>query len=66
LSKIDKISPKATATKRELICISPGVYYLCGVFFPAFDIAFGSCITKKPYFGTLKMEKALFVGRNKN
>jgi hypothetical protein len=27
---------------------------------------FGSCFTKKPYFGTLKMEKALFVGRKEN
>jgi hypothetical protein len=27
---------------------------------------FGSCFTKKPNFGTPKMEKALFVVRNKN
>jgi hypothetical protein len=27
---------------------------------------FGSRFTKKPDFGTLKMEKALFMGRNKN
>jgi hypothetical protein len=27
---------------------------------------FGSCFTKKPYFGTLKKEKALFMGRNEN
>jgi hypothetical protein len=27
---------------------------------------FRSRFTKKPYFGTLKIEKALFVGRNEN
>jgi hypothetical protein len=27
---------------------------------------FGSCFIKKPDFGTLKMEKALFIVRNKN
>jgi hypothetical protein len=31
LWKIQKIPPKGTATKRELICVSQGVYYLCGV-----------------------------------
>jgi hypothetical protein len=66
LHKIQKIPPKATATKRELICVSQVVYYLCGVFSPAFDFAFGSCFTKKPNFGTLKMEKAFFIVRNEN
>jgi hypothetical protein len=28
------------ATKRELICVSQMVYYLCGVFSPAFDFTF--------------------------
>jgi hypothetical protein len=40
LHKIQKIPPKAAATKRELIYVFQVVYYLCGVFFPAFDFAF--------------------------
>jgi hypothetical protein len=40
LHKIQKIPPKAAATKQELICVSQVVYYLCGVFSPAFDFAF--------------------------
>jgi hypothetical protein len=40
LHKIQKIPPKATAAKRELICVSQMVYYFCGVFSPAFDFAF--------------------------
>jgi hypothetical protein len=40
------------------------IYVVC---FPQFSISrFGSCFTKKQYFGTLKMEKALFVGRKEN
>jgi hypothetical protein len=35
--------------------------------FPQLSISrFGSCFTKKPVFGTQKMEKALFVVRNEN
>jgi hypothetical protein len=33
LRKIQNIPPKAAAPKRELICISQVVYYLCGLFF---------------------------------
>jgi hypothetical protein len=40
LNKIQKMPLKAAATKRELICVSQVVYYLCGVFSPAFDFAF--------------------------
>jgi hypothetical protein len=40
LHKIQKIYLKAAATKRELICVSQVVYYLCGVFSLAFDFAF--------------------------
>jgi hypothetical protein len=40
LHKIQKIPPKAAATKQELICVSQVVNYLCGVFSPAFDFAF--------------------------
>jgi hypothetical protein len=40
LHKIEKIPPKAAATKRELICRSQVVYYLCVVFSPAFDFVF--------------------------
>jgi hypothetical protein len=37
-----------------------------GCFFQHSISRFGSCFTKKPDFGTLKMEKALFIVRNKN
>jgi hypothetical protein len=40
LHKIQKLPPKAAAIKRELICVSQVVYYLHGVFFPAFDFVF--------------------------
>jgi hypothetical protein len=40
LHKIQQIPTKAAATKWELIWVSQVVYYLCGVFFPAFDFAF--------------------------
>jgi hypothetical protein len=40
MRKIQKIPSKAAATKQELICISQVVYYLCGVFFLAFDPMF--------------------------
>jgi hypothetical protein len=40
LHKIQKIPLKAAATKRELICVSQVVYYLCGVFSSPFDFAF--------------------------
>jgi hypothetical protein len=40
LHKIQKIPPKAAARKQDLICVSQVVYYLCGVFSPAFDFAF--------------------------
>jgi hypothetical protein len=40
------------------------IYVVC---FSQFLIShFGSCFTKNHYFGTLKMEKALFVGRKEN
>jgi hypothetical protein len=37
-----------------------------GCFFQLLISRFGSCFTKKPDFGTLKMEKALFMVRNEN
>jgi hypothetical protein len=40
LHKIQKIPPKAAATKQELICVLQVIYYLCGVFSPAFDFTF--------------------------
>jgi hypothetical protein len=66
LHKIQKRSPKAAATKRELICVSHVVYYLSGCFSQLSISHFGSCFTKKPDFGTSKMEKGLFMIQNKN
>jgi hypothetical protein len=40
LRKIQNISTNGAATKRELICVSQVVYYLCGVLCLAFDFAF--------------------------
>jgi hypothetical protein len=40
LHKTQKIPPKAAVKKKELICVYQVVYYLCGVFSPAFDFAF--------------------------
>jgi hypothetical protein len=37
-----------------------------GCFFQLSISRFDSCFTKKPDFGTSKMEKVLFVGRNEN
>jgi hypothetical protein len=40
------------------------IYVRC---FPQLSISrFGSCFTKKPDFGTSKMEKALFIVQNEN
>jgi hypothetical protein len=65
LRKIQNIPPTVVAMNRELICVSQ-VVYLCGVLCLAFDFAFWQRHHKKPDFGTTKMEKALFVRRNKN
>jgi hypothetical protein len=40
LRKIQKISSKVYATKREQICESKVVHYLCGVLCLAFDLLF--------------------------
>jgi hypothetical protein len=40
LCKNQNIPPKAATTKREMICVSQVVYYLCGAFFLAFDFTF--------------------------
>jgi hypothetical protein len=40
LCKIQKITLKVCAVKRELICVSQMVYYLCGVLCPAFRLPF--------------------------
>jgi hypothetical protein len=71
LRKIQKITPKVCATKRELICVSQMAYYLCGGIYVGCSAQlsvshFGSCLTKKSYFGTSKIENALFMGRNEN
>jgi hypothetical protein len=41
LRKIQNIPSKAAGMKRDVICVSQEVYYLCGVFFTAFDFTFG-------------------------
>jgi hypothetical protein len=40
LREIQNILTKGSAIKRELICVSQVVYYLCGMLCPAFDFAF--------------------------
>jgi hypothetical protein len=40
LRKIQKITLKVYVMKRELICVSQVVYYLCGVFCLAFRLSF--------------------------
>jgi hypothetical protein len=50
LRKIQYIPPKAATMKQELICVSQVVYYVCGVFFLAFDFVFGSCFTKNRFW----------------
>jgi hypothetical protein len=62
LHKIQKIPLKGTATKRELICVSQGVYYLCGVFYPAFDFAFRELFHKRTLFRHSKNRKGTFCG----
>jgi hypothetical protein len=66
LRKIQKIPSKA-AQQNESWYVYPRVSTIYVVCFSKISISrFGSCFTKKPYFSTLKMEKALFVGQNKN
>jgi hypothetical protein len=48
------------------MCIPRVSTIYVGCFFQFSISRFGSCFTKKPYFDTLKMEKALFVGRKEN
>jgi hypothetical protein len=40
LRKMQKITPKVFAIKKELICVSQLVYYICGVLCPAFRLPF--------------------------
>jgi hypothetical protein len=51
-----------SAAKREMICVSQVVYYLCGVLCPAFDFT----SQKKLGFGTSKLEKNTFCGMEQN
>jgi hypothetical protein len=48
------------------MCIPRVSTIYVGVFFLARYRISVAASQKKPYFGTLKMEKALFVGRNEN
>jgi hypothetical protein len=52
--------------KQELLYVSQVVYYLYGCCAQLSVSRFGSCLTKKPDFGTPKMENTLFMGRNEN
>jgi hypothetical protein len=54
LRKFQNIPSKAAATKQELICVSHGVYYLCGVFFPAFNFVFRKLLHKTPILALRK------------
>jgi hypothetical protein len=47
---IQKINSNICTNKRELICVSQVVYYLCRVLFPAFHLLFGSCLTKTRFW----------------
>jgi hypothetical protein len=51
---------------RADMCISMVSTIYVGCFSQLLISRFSSCFTKKPYFGTLKMEKALFVGQKEN
>jgi hypothetical protein len=66
LRKIKNIPPKVSAMKCELICVSQGDYYLCGMLFPTFYFAFRYPLQKNPVSALQKMEKAHLMGRNEN
>jgi hypothetical protein len=50
LRKILNIPWKGCASKKELICISKVVYYLCAILFPSFKIQLQLLSNKKPRF----------------
>jgi hypothetical protein len=61
LHKIQKIPPKAAATKRELICISQVVYYLCGGVFPSFQFRVSVAASQKNSISVLRKWKKHFL-----
>jgi hypothetical protein len=66
LHTIQKIPLKAIATKKSWYAYPRWSTIYVGCFLQLSISRFGSCFTKKPDFGTLKIEKALFIVQNKN
>jgi hypothetical protein len=66
LRKIQIIPPKAAATKQSWYAYLRWSTINVGCCSHLSILCFGSCFIKKPYFSTLKMEKALFVRPNEN
>jgi hypothetical protein len=60
LRKIQNTPPKAAETKRELIPVSQVVYYLCGVFFPAFRFHVSVAASQKNPISALQKWKKHF------
>jgi hypothetical protein len=65
-AKFKKYLRRLRNKTRADMCIPECLLFMWGVF-PSFRYRISVAASqKKPYFGTLKMEKALFVGRNEN
>jgi hypothetical protein len=62
LRKIQKIPPKAAATKQELVCLSQGVYYLCGGVFPSFRFRVSVAASQKNPISALQKWISTFCG----
>jgi hypothetical protein len=65
-AKFKKYLQRLRNKTRADMCIPRVSTIYVGCFSQLSISRFGSRFTKKPYFGTLKMEKALSVGRNEN
>jgi hypothetical protein len=60
LRKIQYIHPKVVETKRDLICVSQEVYYLCGVFSPNFWFPISVAASQKTQFRHSENGKSTF------
>jgi hypothetical protein len=65
-AKFKKYLQRLCNKTRADMCIPRVSTIYVGCFSKLSISRFGSRFTKKPYFGTLKMEKTLFVGQNEN
>jgi hypothetical protein len=65
-AKFKKYLQRLRNRMRADMCIPSVSIIYVGCFFQLSISRFGSRFTKKPYFGTLKKEKALSVGQNEN